>query len=65
MIMQASCPNLNHRRRDAPVRFCPMCGEVVNKDVPIKRCTHEEHARRRCERNRYCLHCGKQLIQGI
>ncbi len=59
------CPNLNHGRRNAPVRFCPMCGEVVNENIPIKKCTEEEHAKSRRERNKYCLDCGEQLIQGI
>ena len=26
------CSNLNHRRTDAPVRFCPSCGETVNAE---------------------------------
>ncbi len=66
MIRQrTSCPNLNHKRSDAPVRFCPMCGEVVNKNIPARKCTEEEHARSRRERNKYCLHCGEQLIRGI
>lgn len=59
------CDNYNHRRTNAPVRFCPMCGEVVNEDIPVRRCTKEEHAASRRERNKYCSHCGEQLIQGI
>lgn len=66
MISQrTSCPNLNHRRSDAPVRFCPMCGEVVNENIHVRKCTEEEHARSRRERNKYCLRCGEQLIRGI
>ena len=30
MTSRRTCPNLNHRRTDAPVRFCPTCGGVVN-----------------------------------
>lgn len=59
------CPNLNHRRSNAPVRFCPTCGEVVNENIPIKKCPEEKHAKSRLERNKYCLDCGEQLIQGI
>ena len=59
------CPNLNHRRSDAPVRFCPTCGELVNENIPIKKCPEEKHAKSRLERNKYCLDCGEQLIQGI
>jgi hypothetical protein len=44
------CPNLNHSRTNAPVRFCPRCGEVVNENIPIRKCTTAEHARSRIER---------------
>ena len=65
-IMQTSpCPNFNHRRANAPVRFCPMCGGVVNKDIPISKCSEEEHAASRRNRNEYCVNCGEQLIKGI
>ena len=57
------CPNYNHRRSNAPVRFCPNCGEVVNKDIPIRKCSEAKHAKRRRERNQYCLDCGEQLVQ--
>ena len=57
-----SCPNLNHRRSDAPVRFCPQCGEVVNRAVAIKRCRASEHAHRRLNRDAVCVDCGERLI---
>ena len=64
MITQENmCPNYNHDRENAPVRFCPECGEVVNKDIPIRKCNKEEHAKSRRERDKYCVNCGKQLIQ--
>jgi rRNA maturation protein Nop10 len=59
------CPNFNHGRPNAPVRFCPECGEVVNENIPIRGCNEEEHAKRRRERNKYCVHCSEQLMQGI
>lgn len=62
---QNKCPNLNHGRSNAPVRFCPTCGKVVNEAIHIIKCTEEEHAKKRLERNKYCVHCGEQLIQGI
>lgn len=66
MIKQRNdCPNFNHMRPDAPVRFCPMCGEVVNENIPPRRCTEGQHAESRREMNKYCVDCGKQLIQGI
>ena len=58
-----SCPNLNHRRSNAPVRFCPMCGGVVNGDIHIKTCSEEEHAKRRRNQSKYCIDCGEQLIR--
>ncbi len=58
------CPNYNHSRSNVPVRFCLMCGEVVNADIPIRKCKEEEHAIRRRERSQYCWECGIQLIQG-
>jgi len=56
------CQNLNHRRSDAAVRFCPSCGEVVGQNVPIQRCQESVHARERMDHSRFCVHCGKQLI---
>ncbi len=56
------CPNLNHRRSDAPVRYCPNCGEVVNANAPAKTCSDKKHAESRMNRDTYCVHCGLQLI---
>ena len=39
------CTNLNHRNVNAPVGFCPVCGEVVNENVPIRACNEGEHAK--------------------
>ncbi len=38
-------------------------GDVVNETIPIKNCSEEEHAKRRKDRSKYCIDCGKQLIQ--
>jgi len=57
------CSNRNHSRSNAPVRYCPQCGEVVNGNVPDKKCSEEEHATRRRERNKFCVDCGAQLIK--
>ena len=57
------CPNLNHGCTNAPVGFCPLCGEVVNRDIPVRRCKEEEHAKKRREGNKYCVNCGELLIQ--
>gem|GEM_PF-5443841 len=36
MTREGRCPNFNHGRPNAPVRFCSMCGEVVNNKIPAK-----------------------------
>ncbi len=60
-----ACTNMNHRRSDAPVRFCPTCGEMVNAKVAIKRCPEQEHGKRRREQSQFCVDCGEQLIGRI
>ncbi len=62
-MQRESCPNLNHRRYDAPVRYCPMCGKVVNENIILKKCSEAEHAERRRNRNKHCVHCGEQIIK--
>ena len=57
------CPNLNHRRTDAPVRNCPNCGEIVNGNVSIQMCTAEQHAQDRMRMSKFCVNCGEQLIK--
>jgi NMD protein affecting ribosome stability and mRNA decay len=64
MIMQPyRCPNFNHRRADAPVRFCPLCGAVVNEAILMKECSEEKHAISRRGGTNYCVDCGEQLIR--
>jgi hypothetical protein len=60
-----NCPNYNHGRSNAPVHFCPVCGEVVNEDIHIRKCNVEEHTRRRRERSKYCVDCGEKLMGSI
>lgn len=55
------CPNMNHGRLNAPVRNCPMCGEIVNKQRSSF-CDGSKHAARRKERNTFCCDCGKKLM---
>lgn len=57
------CPNLNHRRSDAPVRFCPGCGEVVNVKVSTIRCATVRHDTQRRDRSVFCVDCGERLIK--
>jgi len=57
------CLNTNHSRTNVPVRFCPMCSEVVNINIPMKMCTQDEHASSRRNSNKYCVDCGEQLIK--
>lgn len=64
MMRNNSCPNLNHSRSNVPVRHCPTCGDVVNENVPAKKCSEEQHAKNRLDQNRFCVNCGEQLIHG-
>jgi rRNA maturation protein Nop10 len=57
-----SCPNLNHRRSDAPVRYCPQCGGTVNSAHPVVACPADRHTAARRQQSAYCVHCGMQLI---
>jgi len=65
MVRDNRCPNLNHRRTNVTVRFCSMCGEIVNGSIPTGRCSEEEHATKRRQQEKYCVDCGEQLIEGI
>ena len=62
-MAQRLCPNMNHRRKDSPVAFCPQCGEVVNSGVPPRSCREESHAKQRRGGSDYCVDCGEQLIR--
>ena len=46
------CLNFKNRRKNAPVRYCSMCGEVVNKNIAAKQCSEEGHAKQRRSQNR-------------
>ena len=66
MIKQGDrCPNLNHRHKDARVRCCPDCGEVVNEGIPAKKCSEERHAETRRQGTKYCVDCGEQLVRSM
>jgi predicted RNA-binding Zn-ribbon protein involved in translation (DUF1610 family) len=56
------CSNLNHRRPDAPVRFCPSCGSVVNARVGQGHCTAAQHDLSRKNHSAFCVDCGEVLI---
>jgi hypothetical protein len=56
------CPNLNHRRSDAPVGHCPQCGAMVNARNHVAGCTEDQHSAARRQQTKYCVHCGLQLI---
>jgi hypothetical protein len=36
---------------------------VVNGNLIAEKCSEEEHARKRRNRNKYCVDCGEQLIK--
>ncbi len=57
------CANNNHSRMNVPVKFCPDCGEVVGKNISVKTCGSDSHNRRRKDRNKFCVDCGKSLLE--
>lgn len=61
MNYEDRCSNMNHSRSNAPVKFCPSCGDVVNRQAPSQRCDDAKHAYRRKDRNLFCCDCGKKL----
>ena len=63
MLKKEKCQNMNHSKMNVQVRHCSMCGDVVNKNISKKYCVDGEHFRRRKERNRYCVDCGKLLSE--
>lgn len=58
----SNCPNLNHRRSDAPVGHCPQCGETVNARFHVAKCSEVQHDTARREHSVFCVHCGLRLI---
>jgi len=60
--MPTSCTNMNHRRVNSPVPYCPQCGAVVNRDLPRRDCRTDEHATARRQGAVFCVGCGTQLI---
>jgi len=56
------CDNVNHTRREAPVRHCPQCGAVVNAQKEGSACEEPKHAAARRRQNRHCTDCGGQLV---
>jgi len=60
----APCDNMNHRRANSPVPHCPQCGQVVNRTLPRRHCSDEEHAVSRRQGSVFCVGCGVQLITG-
>jgi len=61
IIQKEKCLNANHWRLNPPVRYCPICGEVVNEKISKVKCTEDKHARERLGRSKYCVDCGQQL----
>jgi hypothetical protein len=61
----APCLNFNHRRSDAPVRFCPSCGGVVNATVSLIRCVRTRHDARRKDGSIFCVDCGERLSNRV
>ncbi len=47
------CANFNHGRLNTTVRFCSLCGKVVNQNISAECCSEEKHAKTRSERSKY------------
>ena len=62
IVRPTLCENMNHRRANAPVPYCPQCGVVVNRAIPHRDCTVEQHAVSRRQGSTFCVGCGTQLI---
>jgi membrane protease subunit (stomatin/prohibitin family) len=60
MEARKRCSNMNHGRMNAPVKFCPSCGETVNAAIQT-RCDLKKHAEQRKARGKFCVDCGKAL----
>jgi hypothetical protein len=58
------CTNLNHRRTESPVRFCPQCGAVVNARITPRQCSEISHDKSRRNQNFFCIDCGDMLRRG-
>jgi hypothetical protein len=62
MNTQKRCFNDNHGRMVIRIRFCPTCGEVLNRAIAAARkCAEDAHAKMRRSQNTYCMDCGSQL----
>ena len=61
---QNICDNVNHTRREAPVRHCPVCGAVVNAQKEGGACEEAKHAAARRRHTHYCTDCGAELTRG-
>jgi hypothetical protein len=62
LAQSGDCDNLNHRRADAPVAYCPQCGRCVNATARRPHtCDNATHAKARRERDAWCVHCGVSL----
>ena len=63
-MMQAKrCPNDNHGRMVVRIRFCPSCGEVLNRNIVSRTCPEDTHVKMRRSRNSYCMDCGTGLLE--
>jgi hypothetical protein len=60
MRSRVRCTNMNHGRTNAPVKYCPSCGDTVNQAANT-RCDAAKHADQRKSRNAFCVDCGKSL----
>jgi hypothetical protein len=43
------------------VRCCPTCGDVLNAKIAASSCRQDSHAKKRRDRNHFCMDCGASL----
>lgn len=57
-----NCGNLNHNKMNVNVRFCVTCGEIVNRNIKVRRCSDAVHSQSRKTGSIFCTDCGKKLV---
>ena len=59
----SNCVNLNHTKMNVLVRFCSLCGEIVNRKIQTRNCSESTHSERKKGGSKFCIDCGKKLVK--
>ncbi len=57
-----ACDNLNHRRAQVSIRYCPSCGVLLNDRLAVRQCSHAAHVAAMRDRTTFCSDCGGRII---